>query len=733
MRNLPEQQDAVFRDALDYNPREPSVDKKSSCPKLTHPLAIYDTHLDRRLSLKRVKLVSSFLTNLSQSVDIALKKASEDDIGLPFVNADFPTPRKFRGLVRNAPAKDAKDIADRYRLAISPFACYLASMLSLHPTADSWATAVHMSIRIVSRYQKFYPLIEDYVPEILDSYEPIPGKQYAMVDKDAWSAMNEDERKLLEEMRNKFPKMALWEFFFACPESEDILRNMDRLVAKENFPEIVPLTHVDHWKPTDTPLPPSPDAITTAWETTVLSWVGETPVVNAGHGTPTTTAIPEDHPVRRNTRSSVAQKPAKKGAKGVKREKSSKASLPTSSAIEEHQWHNVTIPECQRDLSTIDEDITVSLVQHAWSRAVERDSSFIVFHCGKFERIAFRHRGSQTLFISDLIDVAQCKDPAYAHIQIGLFISIIDDIRDRTRQLLSQEAEVKPVKRKRRNQPFESDKRPKTRRSTALEEARKLEYTRNFKAVCNGLIGRNLALLCIQHGPFNSSVPSSLLRITSETKGTPKPNYEPHEYFRMTITSEIAFGTTGDAHTAMIDLLESDGKIISYPDVVVKLAFTSVQKRRLRHEFDVYTHLMGAGAQGIPHMFGLFEDVETEVLVLVMENAGSSLWSSRLADKSQRLKLTISESEKAGFMDALKSIHKAGVRHRDLRVENLTINRNGDPYIIDFDRSALEADEKSRELELEKLQALLDGRREFRLSRETPESEVKADEAEEWE
>ncbi|KAG6817134.1 hypothetical protein H0H87_012325 [Tephrocybe sp. NHM501043] len=140
---------------------------------------------------------------------------------------------------------------------------------------------------------------------------------------------------------------------------------------------------------------------------------------------------------------------------------------------------------------------------------------------------------------------------------------------------------------------------------------------------------------------------------------------------------------------------------------------------------------MGAGTQGILHMFGLFEGVEIEALVLVIENPGSSLWSSRLADKSQRLELTISESEKAAFLDALKSIHKASVRHRNLRVENLTINCNGDPYIKDFDRSALEADEKSRELELERLQAPLGGQREFCLSRKTPESEVKADEDEE--
>ncbi|KAG6808381.1 hypothetical protein H0H92_004323 [Tricholoma furcatifolium] len=125
--------------------------------------------------------------------------------------------------------------------------------------------------------------------------------------------------------------------------------------------------------------------------------------------------------------------------------------------------------------------------------------------------------------------------------------------------------------------------------------------------------------------------------------------------------------------------------------------------------------------RGIPHMFGLFEDVETEVLALVMENAGESLSICRLPDKRNRYGLTVSESEKTGFMEVLKSIHAVGVRHRDLRIDNLTINRDGDPYIIDFDRAALEADEESQERERHNLNFTLKGYGEPCLSRETPE------------
>ncbi|KAG6805214.1 hypothetical protein H0H92_000255 [Tricholoma furcatifolium] len=74
-------------------------------------------------------------------------------------------------------------------------------------------------------------------------------------------------------------------------------------------------------------------------------------------------------------------------------------------------------------------------------------------------------------------------------------------------------------------------------------------------------------------------------------------------------------------------------------------------------------------------------------------------------------------------MEVLKSIHAVGVRHRDLRIDNLTINRDGDPYIIDFDRAALEADEESHERERNNLKLTLKGYGDPRLSRETFESE----------
>ncbi|KAG6902256.1 hypothetical protein C0995_002628 [Termitomyces sp. Mi166 len=489
MRNLTERLDAAFQSALNFNPCAPKVQKKSPRPKLTHPLSFYDGHLDRRLSLKNVKSISSFLSDLSQSVDIALVKAFEDEVGLPSVERSFPEPQRFTRFISRRPAKDANDIGEVYRASISLSACELTSMLLLHPTAARWSTVLHMIVRIVSRSQKYYAMIENYVPEFLDLYESIPEKAYTMVNKHAWAAMSDGDRRLFKEMRTRFPRMAT---------------------------------------PTDISLAAPPDAINTAWGTPLSSWISKSPVS-------TTDAIPA---------------------------------------------------------------------------------------------------------------------------------------------------------------PLTGDERP-LRRSDRLSLRSKLELP------------------------------------LEKTEGKSKQVISPPPAESKSHWPNIIIGSTGDAHAATIDFLGPNGKIISFSNVVVKLAFAPVQKKRLRHEFNVYSRLLTANARGIPHAFGLFEDIETEALALIMENAGRTLWDCRLPDKSQRHQFTISKSEKSAYSDASRSIHDAGVRHRDLRLENLTIKSNGDPCIIDFDRAEMEADERSLEHEKEKLQNILDGRYEYCISCETTEEDSYP--SEEWE
>lgn len=103
------------------------------------------------------------------------------------------------------------------------------------------------------------------------------------------------------------------------------------------------------------------------------------------------------------------------------------------------------------------------------------DTTFIIFHCGKYERIGVRHRGTGTLFLSSLIDVHGCRDPGYGKIQVGLYLLIIRDAMERAHmfrklKLVPSIAEGKTESDGSR----QTKKRPKTRSVTTLAEKEKV-------------------------------------------------------------------------------------------------------------------------------------------------------------------------------------------------------------------------------------------------------------------
>jgi len=81
------------------------------------------------------------------------------------------------------------------------------------------------------------------------------------------------------------------------------------------------------------------------------------------------------------------------------------------------------------------------LVHHAWARSVRDDTAITVFYCGKFERIGIRHRQTQTLYLSELIDIAHDKEPAHGKLHIGLCLSAFKDAVDRAAQFCQVEPE----------------------------------------------------------------------------------------------------------------------------------------------------------------------------------------------------------------------------------------------------------------------------------------------------
>ena len=82
---------------------------------------------------------------------------------------------------------------------------------------------------------------------------------------------------------------------------------------------------------------------------------------------------------------------------------------------------------------------------------MEADATLIIFHCGKWERIGYRHRTSQTLFLSDLIDVSTGSNPRYGQLQTGLYMIILRDALEHIQLIKdgSATSTSTPTKRKR--------------------------------------------------------------------------------------------------------------------------------------------------------------------------------------------------------------------------------------------------------------------------------------------
>ena len=59
----------------------------------------------------------------------------------------------------------------------------------------------------------------------------------------------------------------------------------------------------------------------------------------------------------------------------------------------------------------------------------------MTLHAGLFEYIGVRHRATQRLYISELIDVHNCQDPGYGQLQVGIYIAALEDTMNRALQM----------------------------------------------------------------------------------------------------------------------------------------------------------------------------------------------------------------------------------------------------------------------------------------------------------
>ncbi|KAG6884596.1 hypothetical protein C0992_006057 [Termitomyces sp. T32_za158] len=336
----------------------------------------------------------------------------------------------------------------------------------------------------------------------------------------------------------------------------------------------------------------------------------------------------------------------------------------------------------------------------AWAQAVEHDTTFIVFHCGDYERIGFRHRASQTLFISSLIDVHNCSNPSYGRLQAGLYVAIVQDEINRIKQQ-HEIGNTKPKSRKRQRGPgeVEAPRRYKTRFVVSKERAEAEERDRDYEVVMLHAPKRSSALVEIRFGQYNSSAPAAFIRSGTKKKKT----YKSDEYLSLVLTSKLGYGAIGVVYDARLEVLV-DGRTRG-ARVVVKLAFKEKEIESMRYEYSIYQQLSSHGVvEGIPYIFGLYEDVESDTVALVMSYVGKCLW--QLRPDTTKGYVRVPEAVEAAYIRILKNIHQAGICHGDIGEQNLMLTDDGRATIIDFDRAERDPYQHQKDAEVQELIAL---------------------------
>ncbi|PPR00326.1 LOW QUALITY PROTEIN: hypothetical protein CVT26_009741 [Gymnopilus dilepis] len=348
-------------------------------------------------------------------------------------------------------------------------------------------------------------------------------------------------------------------------------------------------------------------------------------------------------------------------------------------------------------------------IQHAWATAATYDSTFMIFQCGRYERIGFRDRASQTLYLSGIIDPINIKNPSYRKLHIGLHTVIVQDALERLEL---------------------SDSSPKNDIRCRLDEAEEVQARKRKKSKSiikddtatfyKEIAQRDLALVILDYGSLCSPAPSSFLRIgpscvpgLAEEKDYPtQTRFSVHERMSLVLREPLGQGAVGIVHPATVSVASESGQVLKR-DMVIKLAFTLEQRKRISNEYEIYGHLYDKNLEGIVTVHGLFKDPESGALAMLMDDAGQSLRRREMERGGDGEQVKTTAEEKEAFRRVLKGLHEAGVRHHDIRADNLLVNSQNEVFIIDLDCADFEVHPDNKEQEMECLDDLLEGRYQF--------------------
>lgn len=649
---------------LSYKPpaiRSPTfVDANSAAAALS----FYDMHLSPNLALQRVAYLPNLLQYMTKEVDTCLIMDEDAINSLPTITFgdSFRTAGQRKQLRLDTKATDVASIAMLYEETTGANCQAVASTILLTPQCSAWMPVVTFgrAYNVDNPTDQTFAL-EEYALSLLGNDEDIFF--YPQVKQ----CLNQETMQRLRSLWKKDLRLSTWEFLPYTSQAVTIIQNLCQGNPSTTTPE----------------------------DTFNMQTYPPIGIIQES-----TAVVPLD----------AADTPwYPKGSEQILR-----AAAATSS-INPERYPTVTVhvaaPPSGR--SVIDQ-----VLQHAWVTACRRDSTFIVFHCGNYERIGVRHRASQTLYLSDVINVPHVTEPgSYTKLHLGLYVSIIRDALERAVHIPQGDALLLPQKRRR------SAEVPSTRPQQRLRsensnnssdsDTTTVEFSRD-------IFSRNMLLLSLHYGVYSSPHPATFFRrgYQPASTGSEKASYKATEYIHIRLTSQ---GATGSVHDGTLEAYRDNQEPITCR-VVAKLALDDAQKEHMRHEATVYEHLVKASVSGIPKYHGLFEDLRSGHLMLVTSYEGLPL-PHRIPDFIDS-DTVVPEKWRDDFLRVLDGIHQAGVCHKDVQADNLLVNGDDEICIANFASASLTPSAEALGRENEYLKQILSGRSNLPPVSPTSESEL---------
>ncbi|TFK66615.1 hypothetical protein BDN72DRAFT_899663 [Pluteus cervinus] len=653
-------------------PSYPAGEQKERHLPGTTPFTFYDQHTSKSQSLKHVALLPSIKDDILRVVDdrlAELRRLGEGPLPLTdATRANLSNKLKYRNFFFSP---SPQSVASQYAQSISSTCLNLVSSWVIHPQAPKYYQSLWFDNEAKGQVprQSFDDPMEHFSIRFIRPHKAHPN---------VLSSVDDDIKGALLDWCAR----DLFTFLFLplAPHTEALLRDLDRLATLAVIPPPGPTTrgcpfHSD-------PTPTTCDAENPLWSL---------PLESRDETAPYGQLDVENH------LDAIFPGPP-----------------PASCLTEFEEMKNATAE---------------GILHHVWNMSLKHDTTIIVINTGHHERICIRHRATRTLYLSDIIETTK---PGYGKIHLGLQMTAVLDALDRYRQ--QRKEQPIPIQKSLGKRPRKEEPKADLELRRSMRHKMNVLYKVNSSSsktsrsekqiLWNEIEKRPIALLRFCDGHLQSSVPSCCIQrggplssfITEFARDdTPewRSSYRTRECFSLVLTSAYGdVGASGKVFKAQLEIVLANGQKISQ-DVVAKLTTHEEGRKRMRHEYQVYQRLWQHNVKRIPEIYGLFQDHNDLVDVLVMERARFSFrqrepWKQEKGNVTMLKELT--PSDKNACIAIVKAMHKADVVHRDLRPENLVIAQDGKPMVIDFDQASLNPSDHDKKNEMEYFRCFMDGK-----------------------